>query len=191
MWGRRSVGIGLLLVALAVIGGIILLIAGGGGSSNSSNTSPQIQALQDRLLKHTVVDVQRGISVRRPKDWKDSKRNHVITLTSQDSCLSMTLAAPQDASKANGLHDDSIQLMKKSFGNAKVQPTPSGKQIGGIPTRSNTLTVNEKGSQLRVLLSVGKGTKYAYLTEVVVRSTACQADLQLGNLVLSSIQYTK
>jgi len=190
MWGRRSVGIGALLLALAIIGGIVLLITGGGGSK-SSKTSPQVQALQNKLLKHTVVDVQKGISVRRPKTWRDSKSNHVISLQSQDRCVTMTLAAPVDASKANGLHDDSIALLKRSFGNAKVQPTPSGRQIGGIPTRSNTLSFTEKGKHVRVLVEVGKGDKYAYLTEGVVGNPACQTDLAIGNLVLSSIQYTK
>jgi hypothetical protein len=38
---------------------------------------------------------------------------------------------------------------------------------------------------------VGTGNKYAYLTEIVVRDPRCQGDLQLGNLVLSSVQYTK
>ena len=190
MWGRRSVGIGVALIALAIIGGIVLLIAGG-GSSNNSKTSPQLQAAQDQILKTTVVDVQKGISVRRPKTWRDTKRNHVISLQSQDRCVTMTLAAPVDSSKANGLHDDSIAVLKRSFGNAKIQPTPSGHQIGGIPTRSNTLSFTQRGHQIRVLVGVGKGNKYAYLTEVVVGNPACQTDLQVGNLVLSSIQYTK
>jgi hypothetical protein len=138
-----------------------------------------------------VVDVQKGISVRRPADWKDSKRDHVITLTSHDGCVVMTLAAPDAASKANSLHDDAIKLLKSSFGNAKVRPTPNGQEIGGLPTTSSTLAFKPKGGQVRVLLSVGKGDKYAYVTEVVARNPACQSDLQLGNLILTSVQYTK
>jgi hypothetical protein len=190
MWGRRSVAIGVLLIGLAIIGGIVLLLTGG-GNDNGSKTSPQVKELQDRFLKHTVVDVEKGISVRRPKDWQDSKNNHVITLTSQDRCLTMTLSAPVDASKANGLHDDSIAVLKRSFKNAQVGPAPNGQQIGGIPTRSNTLRVTEKGHPVRILLSVGKGDKYAYLTEVVLGNPACQADLRLGNLILTSVEYTK
>jgi hypothetical protein len=186
------VAIGGLLLALAIIGGLVLLIAGGDGDNNSK-ASPQVSELQDRFLKHTVVDVQKGISVRRPKAWRDSKRDHNITLQSSDRCLTMTLSAPAESSKANGLHDDAIRGLKQLFGNAKVsvRPTPNGQQIGGIPTRSNTLTFTEKGQQKRVLLSVGKGDKYAYLTEVVLGSPACQDDLNFGNLVLTSVQYTK
>jgi hypothetical protein len=40
-------------------------------------------------------------------------------------------------------------------------------------------------------LSVGTGRKFAYLTEVVVRDPRCQGDLQLAQVVLGSIQYTK
>jgi hypothetical protein len=42
-----------------------------------------------------------------------------------------------------------------------------------------------------VLLSVGTGNKFAYLTEIVVRDPRSQGDLQLAQAVLSSIQYTK
>jgi hypothetical protein len=187
------VAIGGILVTLAIIGGIVLLIAGGDddNGNNSSSTSPQVKQLQERFLKHTVVDVEKGISVRRPKTWSDKKDNHVIALQSHDRCLAMTLSAPVEASKANGLHDDSIAVLKRSFKNTKVHPTPNDKRIGGLPTTSNTLTFNQGGDQVRVLLSVSKGDKYAYLTEVVVRNPSCQGDLQLGNLILTSIEFTK
>jgi hypothetical protein len=64
--------------------------------------------------------------------------------------------------------------------------------VGGIPTTSDALGfTDQKGNPIRVLLSVGSGHKYSYLTEVVVRDPRCQGDLQLGQVVLSSIQYTK
>ena len=183
--------IGAGLIALAIVGGIVLLITGGGGSSdNGSQPSKQVRQLQDRFLKHTVVDVQKGISVRRPADWKDSKRDHVITLTSHDRCLVMTLAAPEAASRVNSVHDDAIQLLKRTHPNAKTHPAPAGKQVGGIPTQSSTLTFNERNTPISLLVSVGKGDKYTYVTEVEA-NPGCQVDLRLGNLVLSSIQYTK
>jgi hypothetical protein len=182
------VGIGALLVALAIIGGIVLLVTGGGGDNG---ISPEVkQRLQSRVLKHTVVDVQKGISVRRPKDWTDSKRDHVITLLSHSRCLAMTLAAPDPASKANSVHDDAIELLKRTHGNAKTHPTPGGKQIGGIPTRSTTLSFKEKNTPITILLSVGKGDKYAYVTEVEA-NPGCQDDLRIGTIVLSSVEYTK
>jgi hypothetical protein len=193
LWGRRTVAIGVVLVAAALFGGILLLILGSdsdnGDGGNESAVPKQTRDLQDKFLRHTVVDVEKGISVRRPGNWKDNKDNHVITLTSHDTCVSMTLAAPQGADDANHLHDQSLGLFKRSF-DAKVHPAPDA-QIGGIPTKSDRVTFSAKGHQIRVLLSVGKGSKNAYLTEVVVRNPACQGALALAQLVLTSVQYTK
>jgi hypothetical protein len=194
LWGRRSVAIGAVLVALALVGGLVLLIAGGDGDEDDSaaaTTSSQAAQLQDKFLKQTVVEVDKGISVRRPGNWSHTKRNGVITLQSRDSCLAMTLSAPQPADQAKKLRSDSIDLFRSSYRGAQVQSAPSS-QVGGIPTSSNTINFkDQKGNPIRVLLSVGTGNKYAYLTEIVVRDPRCQGDLQLGNLVLSSVQYTK
>jgi len=191
LWGRRSVAIGAVLVGAALIGALVLLFAGGGDDSGSKKSSPHASQLQDRFLKHTVVQADKGISVRRPGNWSDSKHAGAITLRSHDRCLAMTLAAPQSASQAKGLREDSIAVLRHSFGTAKVN-TATGGQIGGIPTKSDALSFTDpKGSPTRVLLGVGTGDKYAYLTEVVVRDPSCQGDLQLAQVVLSSIQYTK
>ena len=183
--------VGVVLVAAALIGGLVLLVAGGGGDDSSSGSAKQTSQLQDRFLKHTVVVADKGISVRRPANWKDSKQHGVVSLQSHDRCLAMTLSAPQGADQSKGLRSDSIAVLKRSFGNAKVLPAPDA-PVGGIPTTSDALGfTDQKGNPIRVLLSVGRGHKYSYLTEVVVRDPRCQGDLQLGQVVLSSIQYTK
>jgi hypothetical protein len=129
--------------------------------------------------------------VRRPANWRDSKKNDVISLQSRDRCLAMTLAAPVAAGQAQSLRHDGISVLRESYKNVKVQGTPASR-IGGIPTTTNTVAFKDpKGNQIRVLLSVGRGEKNAYLTEVVVRDPACQGDLALAQVVLSSIQYTK
>jgi hypothetical protein len=129
--------------------------------------------------------------VRRPAGWSDSNRNGVVTVDSHDRCLVMTLSAPVPAGRSKGLRSDSIALLRRSYKNAKVQSAPSS-QLGGIPTTSNALSFSDqKGNPIKVLLTVGTGDKNAYLTEVVVRNPACQGDLQLANLMLGSIQYTK
>ena len=180
-----------MLIAAALIGGLVLLIAGGGGDDSGSHTAKQASQLQDRFLKHTVVVADKGISVRRPANWKDSKRHGVVTLQSRDRCLAMTLSAPQGADQAKRLRTDSIALLKRSFGNAKVLPAPDS-PVGGIPTTSDALSfTDQRGNPIRALLSVGTGDKYSYLTEIVIRDPRCQGDLQLGQVVLGSIQYTK
>ena len=180
----------MLLLALAVIGGIVLLVTGGGGSSSSSS-SKSISDLENRYLKQTVVNPDRGIEVRRPQNWTDSKSNGAISLQSHGRCLAMTLSAPVPAGQVKSLRSDSIALLRRSYKNTKVASGPNA-QVGGIPTTSYVLSLtDQKGRQVRALLSVGAGKKYAYLTEIVVRSAGCQSDLQLANLVLRSIQYTK
>ena len=180
----------MVLVVAALIGGLVLLFVGGSDDSGSK-ASHQTSQLQDTFLQHTVVVPDKGISVRRPDNWKDSKNGGAVALQSHDRCLAMTLSAPRDADRAKGLRDDSIALFKRSFRNAKVRPAPDS-PVGGIPTTSDALSVtDQKGNPIQVLLSVGTGSKFAYLTEIVVRSPSCQGDLQLAQVVLSSIQYTK
>ncbi len=192
LWGRRSVAVGVVLIAAALIGGLVLIFAGGDGGDHSAvNTAKQASNLQDKFLKHTVVVAAKGISVRRPANWKDSKHGGVIALQSHDRCLAMTLSAPQGKGQAKSLRTNSLAVLKRSFGNAKVLSAPDS-PVGGIPTTTDALSLkDQKGNPIRVLLSVGTGKKYAYLTEIVVRDPRCQGDLQLGQVVLSSIQYTK
>jgi hypothetical protein len=179
------------LLAAALIGGLVLLIVGGGDDDTGTKPTHQTAQLQDRFLKHTVVQPDKGISVRRPANWTDSKRGGVITLQSHDRCLAMTLSAPVPAGRAKGLRSDSISLLKDSYKNLQVGPAPDS-DVGGIPTTSDTVSFkDQKGNQIRVLLSVGTGDKYGYLTEIVVRNPSCQGDLGLGQVVLSSIEYTK
>jgi hypothetical protein len=193
LWGRRSVGIGVLLVALALIGGPILLIAGGddNGSDSTAEVAADVTELQSRFLDRTVVDPEEGISIRRPASWKVNKAHGVTNIQSKDRCLAMQLSAPVPTARAKALRRDGINLLRGQFKNAKVRPAASS-NIGGVPTRSDTITfADPKGNDVRVLLSVGTGQKNAYLSEVVVRDPTCQGDLQLAQLMLSSAEFTK
>jgi hypothetical protein len=189
LWGRRSVAIGAILVALAVIGGIVLLIAGGGGSSEPS--SSDISKVQDQILTHTVVNPDRGISIRIPEKWTSNKRSGVVNVQSQDHCLAMQFAAPLPAGQAKRLRTDGVKTLRGQYKKVVVRPA-RGVQVGGIPTTTDAITVtDDKGRQVRLLLAVGTGKKYAYLTETVFRDPSCTADLRVANLVLQAVQYTK
>lgn len=191
MWGRRTVGIGVILVALAFIGGVILLITGGGGGgSSSSGKNPTLAEVQDRLLKNTVVVPSRGISVRRPASWTGTKQNNTIRIRSQDNCLVMTLSAPTDAGRQRSLMQDSVKFLRQNYKGVNVRSLGTS-QMGGVPTIQNGVTLRDsKGHPVSILLAVGKGKKYAYLTNVTARPT-CVTDLTVGQIVLSSLQYTK
>jgi hypothetical protein len=193
MWGRRSVAIGAVLVALAVIGGLILLIAGGDDSGGDSGTRrpADISQLQNRFLDRTVVDSDKGISIRRPASWKVNREHGVTNIQSKDRCLAMQLSAPVAAGRAKALQKDGITVLRGQFKNARVRRGTAAR-VGGVPTRSTTISVTDpKGNAASVLLSVGTGRKNAYLTEVVVRDASCQGDLQLAQLMLGTAAFTK
>jgi hypothetical protein len=193
MWGRRSVAAGALLVALALIGGLILLIAGDDDNDSQPVTTrtADVTQLQNRFLDRTAVDADKGISIRRPASWKVSKEHGVTNIQSKDRCLVMQLSAPVPAGKAAGLRKDGITVLRDQYRSARVQPG-SRSAVGGVPTRSDTITVKDpKGNNVRVLLSVGTGRSNAYLTQVVVRDPSCQGDLQLAQLMLGTAQFTK
>ena len=183
--------VGGLLVVAALIGGLVLLIAGDDDDDSGAEVDQeQVTELQEEVLARTVADPKLGISVRRPGDWKHAKKDGVITITSPDRCVSMTLAAPIDAEKSKRLRDDAIQSFREGFKNVRVQGAPD-KEVGGIPTTNDSVTVTREGDEVVVLLSVGKGEKYAYLTEVVVRDPACEGAVQRAQLIISSIEYSK
>ena len=186
-----------MLVVAAIIGGIVLLVAGGndngnGNNGSSASSSPELSALQQQFLKKTVTLPDRGITVRRPSDWGETKLGTAISLHSPGRCVALTLAATDSADNHKRVHDQAIQGFKKTtqFKNVKVKPQPD-KEVGGLPTTNDTITLGREGRRLTVLLSVGKGKKYTYLTEAVVSSPSCQQDLQNARLVVSSIHYTK
>jgi hypothetical protein len=185
------------LVAVAAIGGVVLLAANGddgeGEGSISTSSSSQAQAPQssDQILAHTVVDPKAGISVRRPSDWTDSNENDAIVVQSQGRCLVLSLSAPTDAKSTGRLLRDSLSVLANAYSNVRAAPAGHG-QVGGIPTTSRTVTFKDKkGRQLRVVVSVGRGKRYAYLTEVVLRDPSCQGDLQRAQVILSSVEFSK
>jgi hypothetical protein len=181
--------VGVLLVLAALIGGVVLLLVGGDDDAGVDPAQRSAE-LRDEILKRTVVNPDRGISVRRPKDWPQTKEGGAITVTSPDDCVAVSLAAPVPADGARKLRDDSIALFRRSYKNVSIQGAPDT-QVGGIPTTADTILIREKGNQISVLLSVGKGVKNAYLTEVVTRDLACQGALQRSQLIVDSIEYTK
>lgn len=192
LWGRRTVLVGVALVAAAVFGGVLLLILGSDDDKKSPGASPEdIAKLQDDLLDKTVVDPSAGISVRRPSSWSDTKSRNSINLRSKNRCVAMTLAAPTRANQSNKLIQATIDAIRQTQTNVSFKPAGHG-QIGGIPTSSyKTALKNPKGDEVRALLSVGRGKRFAYLTETVVGNTSCTDELATAQVIQTSIEYTK
>jgi hypothetical protein len=179
------------LIAIALIGGLVLLFAGGGDDDSGSQDTADVSELQNRFLDRTVVDAENGISVRRPASWKVNKEHGVTNIQSKDRCLVMQLSAPVPAGRAKALQKDGVAVLRDQYKNARVQPGTRS-EIGGVPTTSNAITFTDrKRNDIQVLLSVGTGKKNAYLTQVVVRDPSCQGDLQLAQLMLGTLEFTK
>jgi hypothetical protein len=181
-----------ILIGAALVGGIVLLAVGGEDDDGGSDrpTSPQVQRLQDELLDKTVVDPGAGISVRRPAAWSDSTRDRVITLLSKSRCVSMTLAAPVGVAQAKKLLAESKTQLRDAYPGIRFRAS-GHRPIGGIPTASYTASLKKEGKEVRVLVSVGSGTKNAYVTEVVLGNPSCRDDLTTAQVILTSIDYTK
>jgi hypothetical protein len=179
-------------VVAAIIGGIVLLVSGDEDEDSTTAASPDLPELQEQFLTKTVTVPDKGISVRRPEEWGDNKRGGAITLHSPGRCVALTLAATDSADNNKKVHDEAVEVFKKTseFKNVKVKPE-ADREVGGLPTKNDTVTLTNKGSQLTLLLSVGKGEKYTYITETVVSNPSCQQDLQEARLIVSSIEYTK
>ena len=181
-----------MLVVAAILGGLLLLVVGDDDDDGSSGASPEdIEKLQDELLDKTVVDPAAGISVRRPSSWTDSKQQNLIRLRSKSHCVGMTLAAPTSAGQTKKLIDAAIASLRETQKGISFRPA-GNEAVGGIPTASfRSAFKNEKSDEIRALVSVGKGTKFAYLTETVLGNAACKQDLATAQVILSSIEYTK
>jgi hypothetical protein len=184
--------VGAVLVAAAILGGILLLVVGGDDDNGSTGASPEdIAKLQDRVLKKTLVNPDAGISVRRPSAWTDSKSENAITLRSKNRCVAMILTAPTQASQSKKLLDATIDSLRQAQKGVTFRRAGGG-SVGGIPTTSFTVALkNPKGDRVTALFSVGRGQKYAYLTETVLGNTSCKRDLAAAQLITTSIEYTK
>src|SRR5262249_27503098 len=152
----------------------------------------RVTRLEERELGASVSDGTLGISARRPADWHLTKRDRVIALRSADGCLALSMSAPGPADNARTLRESSIAVLRRNSKDATVRMVSGNPRLGGIPTTTDVITLaNQKGGPTRVLLSVGTGRVNAYLTEIVLRYPSCQGDLQLAQLVLGTVRYSK
>ena len=192
MWGWRAVAAGIALLCLAAVGAVALIATDRSDDSEGAPTqTDRLTRLQQQHLPKPFGDGSLGISARRPADWTATERGGLFSVQSPDGCLALSLSAPRRASEAKRLREESIAILRRTNKGARVRPTGTAR-VGGIPTTSDVITFpNGKGGEARTLLSVGTGETHAYLTEIVVGDPACQGDLQLAQLILSSITYSK
>jgi hypothetical protein len=183
------------LGAATLVGGTLALFGVfGGGERNDEATreaETQIEAARASLTE-SLVDKREGISVRYPKSWRSDTLRGEHLLESRDRCMAIKISTPAAASQAGRLRRDTLAALRRGFKRIQVTPGDSGKQIGGIPTTQDVITVQAKqGAPARILVAVGRGKKRAYLTEFVLRHSACGRALIEAQLALTSARYTR
>ena len=142
-------------------------------------------------MSEEVRDRRSGISAGYPKDWKQAQRQGLITLESGDRCVSVSLAAPESSDRAEPLLDDTIAAVSREFPGAQVERR-ADQRVGGLSGPGAVLDVQgAEGTPVRVLITVGVGEEFAYLTQVVLRNPSCDDALLDSQLVVNSIRYSK
>ena len=188
------------LAAAVLVGGALAAYYGAirdtGGSDDGQATTTDASALIKSgraSLTERFNDKALGMSVRFPPSWRSSKGHSKHLLESRDRCMAITLAAPAASDQAARVRRDAISLLRSSFKRVAVAPGQKGRQIGGIPTRNDVITVEKGDGVVRVLLGVGKGKQLAYLSEVVLRSqsASCSKDLLEGQLILGATRFSR
>lgn len=159
--------------------------------SRASQAQSEIRAARSSLTE-SLNDKREGISVRWPQSWRQTARAGVHRIESRDHCMTITLAAPASTGDAGRVRRDALGILRSSFKRVRVEPGEKGKQIGGIPTENDVITVrNQDGDLVRVLLGVGRGKTNAYLSEVVLRNPSCGQALLEAQLILQSARFTR
>lgn len=190
----------LLPVAAAVlVGGTLALLGafddGDGSSGEDETASVQAEAEIESArasLTESLEDKSQGIEAMFPPTWQSSEPRGEWLLESRDRCMAIKLSAPATAAHAARLRRDTIAALRRDFKQIQVAPGEQGRQIGGIRTTQDVISVpNEAGGQTRILLAVGTGRKRAYLTEIVLRDPSCGRTLLEGQLIIGSVRYSR
>jgi hypothetical protein len=183
------------LGAAVLVGGTLTLLSIGDddGADEEASTEAQkeIAALEAGQTE-SLEDKRNGIALRFPRTWRRSNRRGEHVLESRDRCMAIKLSAPVAAARAGRLRRDTLAALRRGFRRIQIAPGEQGKQIGGIPTTQDVITIQTKqGGQTRVLLAVGRGKNLAYLTESVLRDPACNRTLLEGQLILNSARFSR
>jgi hypothetical protein len=188
------------LAAAVLVGGALAVYYGAFRGDGESDNGPATTTATDAAAKVHAAraslterfnDKQLGISAGFPASWRSSKGHSKHLLESRDHCISITLAAPAPVQVANRMRRDAISILRGSFKRTTVAAGEKGREIGGVPTRNDVITVSKGSGSVRVLLGVGRGKQLAYLSQVVLRDPSCGQDLLEAQLILNSARFSR
>ncbi|MGH2984907.1 MAG: hypothetical protein ACRDK5_11775 [Solirubrobacterales bacterium] len=186
LWGRRTILVGLAVIALAVVGSLSLLADDGG------NQSPVEEGVDEEQseLGESLDDANSGISVNWPSDWNKLEKGGVFGFQSPDKMVLVAISAPADAAAADQLRKDAIASTAAEYQNPLARPG-KGRSIGGL--RSEGAAISGKGAsgQSATLVAVAAGKRKAYLLEVYTAADAPSERLVDAQLIVNSLQLSK
>jgi hypothetical protein len=188
LWARRTILLGLALIAIAALGGLVLLADGDDG--DSASPAQEIPAEQQGGLGQTEDDPGSGIAARWPSEWRKLERGEVTAFQSPDRNVVVAISAPTNAAKADQLRRDAIASAAAGYKNPEVRQG-KGRTIGGLWAEGATISGNGPGGQSSSLVAVAAGKQNAYLLEVLTTANAPSGRLVEAQLILNSLRLTK
>jgi len=166
IWKRRAILMA--LVGLVVAIPVTLLVRSGDDDDSGGPSGIGEPALQAAKRDSAV-----GITYRVPKGWKSEKKASVIRLKSRDRAAGLTLSAPGPASDAGQILRETVDVVRKSYDDVKEGARQGETRVGGRPAEAVAFTAkNEKGTALRILISVARGKEKAYLIQYFMAGSA-------------------
>ena len=165
IWKRRAFLMA--LVGLVVAIPVTLLVR----SDDDDSGGPS--GIGEPALQAAKRDSALGITYRVPKGWKSEKKASVIRLKSRDRAAGLTLSAPGPASDAGQILRETVDVVRKSYDDVREGARQGETRVGGRPAEAVAFTAkNEKGTALRILISVARGKEKAYLIQYFMAGSA-------------------
>lgn len=168
IWKRRAALMAVIALVIAIPA--TLLLRGG----DDGGDAPELGGSSLPKPGKPVADKSLGVEFRLPKGWKREKKASTIKLTSPDRKAAIAIAAPGPVGDAKPILEDAISTLKSQYAKAKVTQRIKGEKTGGLPSRGAVISARPKQGtgKIRILASLARGEKRAYLVEVFASDLA-------------------
>jgi hypothetical protein len=180
--------VGLVLIALAVLGGVILLTDDGGGSNRTGAQPAAIELPTE--LGESLDNASSGISVSWPSEWTKREKGGVFAFQSPDKTVVLAISAPAGAADADQLRRDAIASAASGYKKPAVRPG-KGRTIGGLRAEGAIISGQGPSGESRSLIAVAPGRQKAYLLEVLTADGAPSERLVEAQLILNSLRLSR
>ena len=172
---------------------LALVMAGGDG--DEEQPAGLGDSAPSQLDPQASGDTGQGIAINAPEGWKVGQEAGVVTLSSSEGAVQVSLTAvttPRDAGQALA---DATAAIRSNYDDVTTIESGTGalagKRVGGLPATSAALSARgQGGTELRVLVSAARGDAYTYLVEVFSAANAPATSLTEAQLALETLRLT-